>query len=146
MEFLCSSERKFPELFKTHPIFVYSQLLGPSMACQTPTGIFLRHPVQSTGFVYTCLVTNFVYTCQVNYKSTCESAKACLPILEHEWTSIELTSSHLNTQGRVFTLLLDTGCFFFIGHQEQGCYRPSFGPKEVPIGFYVLPRMGANYF
>ena len=33
-EFLCLSERKFPELFKTHPTIVYSPLLVPSMACQ----------------------------------------------------------------------------------------------------------------
>ena len=36
-----------------------------------------------------------------------------LLILEHEWTSIELTSSHLYTQGRVFTLLLDSGPQYF---------------------------------
>ena len=40
-EFLCSSERKFPELFKTHPTFVYSPHLVPSMACQTQRGVFL---------------------------------------------------------------------------------------------------------
>ena len=33
-----------------------------------------------------------------------------------------------------------------IVHQEHGCYRAYFGTKEVPKGFYVLPRMGANYF
>ena len=44
-EFLCPSERKFPELFKTHPTFVYSAHLVPSMACQTLTGVFLGHPV-----------------------------------------------------------------------------------------------------
>ena len=43
-EFLCSSERKFPELFKTHPTFVYSPLLGPSMACQTQRGVFFETP------------------------------------------------------------------------------------------------------
>ena len=31
-EFLCSSERKFPEVFKTHPTFVSNPLLMPSMA------------------------------------------------------------------------------------------------------------------
>ena len=45
-EFLCSSERKFPELFKTHPTFVYSPLLVPSKACQTQRGVFFRHPVE----------------------------------------------------------------------------------------------------
>ena len=40
--FLCSSERKFPELFKTHPTFVYSLLLVPSVAC------FFRHPVHGS--------------------------------------------------------------------------------------------------
>ena len=48
-EFLCSSERKFPELFKTHPTFVYSPLLVPSMACQTQRGVFLGHPVCAVG-------------------------------------------------------------------------------------------------
>ena len=43
-EFLCSSERKFPELFKTHPTFVYSPLLVPSMACQTQRGVFFETP------------------------------------------------------------------------------------------------------
>ena len=43
-EFLCLSERKFPELFQTHPTFVYSPLLGPSMACQTQTGVFFETP------------------------------------------------------------------------------------------------------
>ena len=39
-KFLCSSERKFPELFKTHPTFVYSPFLVPSMAFQTQRGVF----------------------------------------------------------------------------------------------------------
>ena len=43
-EFLCSSERKFHELFKTHPTFVYSPLLVPSMACQTQRGVFFETP------------------------------------------------------------------------------------------------------
>ena len=43
-EFLCPSERKFPELFKTHPTFVYSPLLVPSMACQTQRGVFFETP------------------------------------------------------------------------------------------------------
>ena len=43
-EFLCSSERKFPELFKTHLTFVHSPLLGPSLACQTQTGVFFETP------------------------------------------------------------------------------------------------------
>ena len=51
-EFLCPSERKFPELFKTHPTFVYSPLLVPSMACQTQRGVFfetpcISHPLQT---------------------------------------------------------------------------------------------------
>ena len=33
-----------------------------------------------------------------------------------------------------------------IVHQDHGCYRAYFGTEEVPKGFYVLPRMGANYF
>ena len=41
---MCSSERKFPELFKTHPTFVYSALLVPSMACKTLTGVFFGTP------------------------------------------------------------------------------------------------------
>ena len=41
---MCSSERKFPELFKTHPTFVYSPLLVPSMACQTQRGVFFETP------------------------------------------------------------------------------------------------------
>ena len=31
-------------------------------------------------------------------------------------------------------------------NQQQGCYRASFGSKEVPKGFNVLARMGAYYF
>ena len=41
---MCSSERKDPELFITHLTFVYSPLLGPSMACQTQTGVFFETP------------------------------------------------------------------------------------------------------
>ena len=44
-EFLCSSERKFPEVFKTHPTFVYCPLLVPSMVCETLITVFLGHPV-----------------------------------------------------------------------------------------------------
>ena len=43
-EFLCLSERKFPELFKTHPTFVYSAHVVPSRACQTLTGVFFGTP------------------------------------------------------------------------------------------------------
>ena len=42
--FLCSSERIFSELFKTHPTFVYSPLLVPSMDCQTQRGVFFETP------------------------------------------------------------------------------------------------------
>ena len=37
--------RKFPEFFKTHPTFVCSPLLMPSMAYQTLITLFLGHPV-----------------------------------------------------------------------------------------------------
>ena len=43
-EFLCLTERKFPELFKNHPTYVYSPLLVPSMACQTQRGVFFETP------------------------------------------------------------------------------------------------------
>ena len=43
-EFLCSLERKFPEFFKTHPTFVFSPLLMPSMACQTLIPLFFWTP------------------------------------------------------------------------------------------------------
>ena len=43
-EFLCLSERKFSELFKTHPTFVYSAHVVPSRACQTLTGVFFGTP------------------------------------------------------------------------------------------------------
>ena len=46
-EFLCSSERKFPELFKTHPPFVYCPLLVHSMACQTLITVFFGTPCTS---------------------------------------------------------------------------------------------------
>ena len=39
-EFLWSSDRKFPEFFKTHPTFVSSPLLVPSMARQTLNCVF----------------------------------------------------------------------------------------------------------
>ena len=44
-EFLCSSERKFPEFCKTHPTFVSSPLLVPSMACQSQKCVFFGTPV-----------------------------------------------------------------------------------------------------
>ena len=43
-EFLCSSERKFPEFCKTHPTFVSRPLLVPSMAHQTLSSIFFGTP------------------------------------------------------------------------------------------------------
>ena len=43
-EFLCSSERKFPELFKTHPTFVYSPLLVPSTVVWTLIHLFFGTP------------------------------------------------------------------------------------------------------
>ena len=43
-EFLCSSERKFPEFCKTHPTFVSRPLLVPSMAHQTLSSVFFGTP------------------------------------------------------------------------------------------------------
>ena len=42
--FLCSLERKFPDFFKTHPTFVFSPILMPSMACQTLIPLFFGTP------------------------------------------------------------------------------------------------------
>ena len=44
-EFLCSLDRKFPEFFKTHPTFVFSSLLVPTIAHWTRIPVFLGHPV-----------------------------------------------------------------------------------------------------
>ena len=44
-EFLCSLERKKPELFKTYPTFIFSPLLMPSIACWMLNTLFLGHPV-----------------------------------------------------------------------------------------------------
>ena len=43
-EFLCSSERKFPEFCKTHPTFVSRPLLVASMARQTLSSVFFGTP------------------------------------------------------------------------------------------------------
>ena len=48
-EFLCSLERKFPDLFKTHPPFVCSPLLMPSTACQTLIPLFFGTPCMYQG-------------------------------------------------------------------------------------------------
>ena len=34
----------------------------------------------------------------------------------------------------------------FNSNQEQRCYRAYIGTNEVPNGFNVLPRTGANFF
>ena len=44
VESLCSSDRKFPEFFKTHKTFVFSSLLMPSTALWTLILIFLGTP------------------------------------------------------------------------------------------------------
>ena len=36
--------------------------------------------------------------------------------------------------------------FHGIGNQEQGCCELVFGVSEGPRGFFVTPRLGANYF
>ena len=46
-EFLCSSERKFPEFCKTHPTFVSRPLLVASMAHQTLSSVFFGTPCTS---------------------------------------------------------------------------------------------------
>ena len=43
-KFLCSSERKFPEVFKTHTTFVSSPLQRPSMAHQKQNCVFFGTP------------------------------------------------------------------------------------------------------
>ena len=61
-EFLCPSERKFPELFKTHPTFVYSPHLVPSMACQTQRGVFFETPCMFYEYLLKRNFSSFVYS------------------------------------------------------------------------------------
>ena len=64
-EFLCSSERKFPELFKTHPTFVYSAHLVASIACQTLTGVFFGTPCMSPFYNIIVYLPLLMQLCQI---------------------------------------------------------------------------------
>ena len=65
-EFLCSSERKFPEFFKTHPTFVSRPLLVPSMAHQTLSSVFFGTPcIQAERWV----VRKYAHQIQSYYKT-----------------------------------------------------------------------------
>ena len=88
-----------------------------------PTGVLARvtqrayRPSTGSGPVASKYYCEFLWTVRSNYQIKCTPIKLInqvyLLILEHEWTSIGLTSSHLNTQGRVFTLLLDSWPQYF---------------------------------
>ena len=67
-KFLCSSERKFPEVFKTHQAFVYCPLLMPSMAHQTQNCVFFGTPCISFYISYFYSHYEGLDRCEVDQK------------------------------------------------------------------------------